>query len=1601
MSARNELLSYFRSKYPNYANVSDDELFNAIKNVYPTMAQEAINKDYGYSSEKTAMGTALSGLARGFTSTFTSIPKILSIIAAGATPEEDEAADFYAYKVGDFLDRKINQLARVNPKYADTFGFGMLPQGLGSMAGFMVGGGILGGVLKGSVAAGMSKTAARTLASGLLGSSVGGSGLYEDAKRFGSDEETAQKAAAFGSLIGTTEMLPIGRIFGKMDDALQGTLRRTMLKESFRGGVEELIQESTQTFLENATAKQLYDAERKLQEGVAEGGAVGLISGVLASAIGIKLGRMKNELATLKEGHIKDTRARMLTDIEKVATEYKKSGVPVTEGNKLSPELDIITSKIITGYADLISTELLEKGDKNVLNKLVADAAEDTMEDPRVVKYKEDAIDGKDNIDNLDIHKVFGEKLKSHSETDFDSKGEPVDVSKQPVTDVLEGSGEEIAKKTIQPTPTEERAPETPKNHIRLYRGMEQAFDKDYDLSKTDAPQGYSTWTDNIELAKQYAGENGRIYYIDLPVEQQGKELISESGDRALFVNNEKKAGLNNVSGNEYLVYNDHDAYTSDMVKEILPTKKQPVKTPKTKAGVESLSWVDLKQVAKENGVKIVGKRSDIEKAINEKLAEKKAPSWDKDTTVPILTTVGRLKGIDVRSGDRKADIIKKLESAGLTPEATLAELEKYVADAKKNPRKALVTHLGYAPNYVANLTDGQVNHAIATGYTFDGAEFAKERNHMYKELSKASKATDKSAAELVREAVGKDKEIKSLTRDEVSKVIAYLNGADTNLETAERTLKSDEIVDNALKKGGINEWIERARGVFRNTLGSVESRIRNSSVGKAILKKLQNVIDIHHEIKGIMSQYDLIRDVIVNDKDEYIRKRLENKIELDPAKKAENVAVTKSRYILDSLIMRLHLLQERDARKKMNGLSRTDLDSWAERLAIPTVNVDVDEDGNRTNIRPRERAEVEGDIVQAVKTPYRKGYVPRIYNARVMSRLIAEVMKIDKLLKGTGVSGANIVNTVMKNDKYANTEIRQMFDYYVNEAGLTPQQAYNITKEIIDSHIEEDFLRPEIEEKIKKNMRESTAAKKTSFEKERTIEAVPDFVVEKDLGKVLVRYVDRMGLRIALAEEFGVDNDVFEDMIQKVTKEDPKEAQLLLKVHNMLNGRYDRSEGYKGKSRDLINAFYSIEYATKIGLGTAVLPNMVQTLYSSALDMGFGRTLQTSLKILGSPAYRQKLKDSGLIYDAANYFLLGHDDDSKLGKISRIVGVPFNLANRFNLYVSAASFDSGVEHYKNRLQTLKKNNKTDTKEFRRRKKFLEQLGFSEKEISKVINGGNFETANFNRLMQRFARDVQLQKNVLREATVFNEPRIRPFLLFKRFGYLQVKLVKDVAQKSFERGDYMPFVRLALAGFFGGEFVWWAKNMLRKILSGEENIRESTTIPGRLLENIGIAGSIGMVSDIMDATSWSDIPQTTLFLVQPVIMADMLKIVDATTKTLEAHEKYENFWGITLPSAAQQYSGLFGSLPRMVSLNTYGEKQWDDRVKYRRGKLKREVLDLLGDGKEKRAMILIQRWNKTNPDAPLTYEDINYKTVLKHRIDKEKRVAERLVRRKR
>jgi len=114
--------------------------------------------------------------------------------------------------------------------------------------------------------------------------------------------------------------------------------------------------------------------------------------------------------------------------------------------------------------------------------------------------------------------------------------------------------------------------PGIPKGYTRLYRGLTEEFDKNYDRKKLDNVNGYESWTDSYELAKAY-GNN--VYYIDIPTSEIKNDVIDNDstseidGDRNLIYFNDKPVGIKGKSGKEYMLYTDHDNYSNIEYKKV------------------------------------------------------------------------------------------------------------------------------------------------------------------------------------------------------------------------------------------------------------------------------------------------------------------------------------------------------------------------------------------------------------------------------------------------------------------------------------------------------------------------------------------------------------------------------------------------------------------------------------------------------------------------------------------------------------------------------------------------------------------------------------------------------------------------------------------------------------------------------------------------------------------------------------------------------------------------------------------------------------------------------------------------------------------------
>ena len=275
--------------------------------------------------------------------------------------------------------------------------------------------------------------------------------------------------------------------------------------------------------------------------------------------------------------------------------------------------------------------------------------------------------------------------------------------------------------------------------------------------------------------------------------------------------------------------------------------------------------------------------------------------------------------------------------------------------------------------------------------------------------------------------------------------------------------------------------------------------------------------------------------------------------------------------------------------------------------------------------------------------------------------------------------------------------------------------------------------------------------------------------------------------------------------------------------------------------------------------------------------------------------------------------------------------------------------------------------------------------------------------------MYEFARDSQLQKNILNDPMFFNDPRFRPFVLFKRFGYKQANWIKETLTKEWvEYKNPLPVLRLVAGGFAGGIFMNSAKQMLTKAASGEDIYNENYSIPidiksvvsgdtelakaltqvsvGDIIDTISAAGGFGLVGDIIAS---EDKLRAAEFFVKPAHYADAEKIYKVVTDFWRESGEF----GIDAAVRRGTVRGakVMGAFPSRVAMRFQTKQQEESYLNFRKGVVKNRILDALIVKNKRQAMRVLSEWNKRHPEKRLTYEDIGIGAVL----DRMKSKAER------
>ena len=124
------------------------------------------------------------------------------------------------------------------------------------------------------------------------------------------------------------------------------------------------------------------------------------------------------------------------------------------------------------------------------------------------------------------------------------------------------------------------------KTSTTYYRGITQKYEPSYDKSKLDNPNGYESWTDSLELAKEYAGKNGYVYSVEIPnKELNPNDIYDKDGERSLMYYNDKPVALHGVEGEEFMLYTDHEKWNDLEYKEVPKAESSEFKDYSVKKG--------------------------------------------------------------------------------------------------------------------------------------------------------------------------------------------------------------------------------------------------------------------------------------------------------------------------------------------------------------------------------------------------------------------------------------------------------------------------------------------------------------------------------------------------------------------------------------------------------------------------------------------------------------------------------------------------------------------------------------------------------------------------------------------------------------------------------------------------------------------------------------------------------------------------------------------------------------------------------------------------------------------------------------------------------
>jgi hypothetical protein len=431
----------------------------------------------------------VSSLDKGFAKNFISSPiKGLGTVLQGATKKvlggtgqgyiSDELI-----KYGDYLNNAIDELTPQDEEFKNTL-WDQAAQAVGQIGSLVLTGGLTGAAGKGAALVsqapkGAALTAVKTLGSQLSSPTAVSAGLsmgqaeFDRAIQGGATDDQAFEAFYKNAVTGSVlETIPVMQFFKRFNKSTAGSVAnyiKTKGVAGLTGGIEEMTTEVMQQIYANKTAKDIYNINQDILDGVGSSGGIGFGIGFLLNAMGA------NAKILRKQGKVQEADV-----LENQVKQYEDNleNPKVTSGNKVSAK-DIVTqgpeigtqkavqnldrdlaNNVITPeqYQEGIifaekAAQVADKIPETVIGESRAKSIELLVERNDIKQANDNLIQQKQTTDEA-YHAGIDEEIKANEEKIKKVDAEVYNIAKKPSkefgTKKYEVDGEEVTKEAFE-----------------------------------------------------------------------------------------------------------------------------------------------------------------------------------------------------------------------------------------------------------------------------------------------------------------------------------------------------------------------------------------------------------------------------------------------------------------------------------------------------------------------------------------------------------------------------------------------------------------------------------------------------------------------------------------------------------------------------------------------------------------------------------------------------------------------------------------------------------------------------------------------------------------------------------------------------------------------------------------------------------------------------------------------------------------------------------------------------------------------------------------------------------------------------------------------